>query len=400
MIGRSLRILAAAAVAVVIFGVGVVVGGHPVDTGLIYLPDPLRGVVLGEGGETLEAEILRLLERDYYREIDPEALDQVSVEALIGHLGDPYTGYLDPERYAALLELNRGQFTGVGVTVKEAPDGLEIVEVTEGGPASKAGMVAGDHIVSVDGVSIAGDDQSAAAERIRGPEGEAVTLGVRSGDRAVREVELVREELELDVTSARLERAGGRRVGHLSLDRFTGGAADALRADVEAMKEQGAEALVLDLRGDPGGLVSEAVAVAGVFLPEGTPVVTIDDRGESLRTRETEGDPVDAELPLVVLVDRNSASASEIVTGALRDAGRARVVGERTFGKALVQTTEPLRDGGALKLTIARYRTPEGQDISETKGIAPQVRALDDPDTPADEALRRALAVAARAASR
>jgi carboxyl-terminal processing protease len=398
VIGRSLRIVAAVAVVLVIFGLGVVVGGHPVDTGLIHLPGPLRGVVLGEGGETLEAEILRLLERDYYREIDPDTLDQVSVEALFAHLGDPYTGYLDPERYAALLELNKGLFTGVGVTVTEAPNGLEIVAVTEGGPASKAGLVAGDHIVSVNGRSIAREDPTTAADRIRGPEGEAVTLGVRSGDGPVRQVELVREELELDVTSARLERSGGRRVGHVALDRFTRGAADALRADVEAMKEQGAEALVLDLRGDPGGLVSEAVAVAGVFLPEGTPVVTIDDRGEDLRRRETEGDPVDAELPLVVLVDHNSASASEIVTGALRDAGRARVVGERTFGKALVQTTEPLRDGGALKLTIARYRTPDGQDISATKGIAPQVRAVDDPDTPADEALRRALAVAARGA--
>jgi carboxyl-terminal processing protease len=162
---------------------------------------------------------------------------------------------------------------------------------------------------------------------------------------------------------------------------------------VSTLRTRGARALVLDLRGDPGGLLDQAIAIAGVFLPSGSRVATTEGEHEPRRTLRTRGAPAGGGLPLVVLLDRASASASEVLAGALRDEGRATLVGSRTFGKALVQTTVTLPDGGALKLTIARYRTPSGLDIQNV-GLRPSIRAVDDRATAADEALERALAVA------
>jgi carboxyl-terminal processing protease len=184
-------------------------------------------------------------------------------------------------------------------------------------------------------------------------------------------------------------------VGYVYLEHFNDGVGDQVRARVTRLRDAGARALVLDLRGDGGGLVREALKVASAFLPNGSPVVTTSGAHSDTRTLRTSGDPVAGDLPLVVLVDRNSASASEIVSGALRDAKRGELVGERTFGKALVQSTIPLRNGGALKLTTQRYLTPSGFDLAH-RGLPPAVHVVDDPHTPkVDEALQKALAVAA-----
>jgi carboxyl-terminal processing protease len=230
--------------------------------------------------------------------------------------------------------------------------------------------------------------------QIRGPEGTEVELGIATRDGERRDLELTRERIRVPAVDSRVEAVGDVKVGYLRLSQFTRGAADALRAAVEGVREKGAQALVLDLRGDPGGLVDEAVGVAGAFLPDGSPVVVTEGLHSPRRTFRTDGAPVGGDLPLIVLVDRGSASASEIVAGALRDAGRGRLVGERTFGKALVQSTRLLRDGGALKLTTARYLTPDGFDLA-TRGLPPSVKVVDDPETRPDEALRRALALAA-----
>jgi carboxyl-terminal processing protease len=189
----------------------------------------------------------------------------------------------------------------------------------------------------------------------------------------------------------------GTKIGYIALAQFSRGATDALRDTVTSLRERGAEALVLDLRGDPGGLLDEAVGIAGAFLPKGSTVVVTEGLHSEPRTFRTDADPVAGDLPLEVLVDRNSASASEIVAGALRDSTRGRLVGERTFGKALVQSTIQLRNGGALKLTTQRYLTPSGYDLA-TRGLPPAVKVVDDPATArVDEALQRALALAAAA---
>ena len=185
-------------------------------------------------------------------------------------------------------------------------------------------------------------------------------LGIARGDAPARDYELERQRIRVPAVASRVVTVDGEKIGYLQLAQFTKGSADAVRDAVEALREKGATALVLDLRGDPGGLVNEAVGVAGVFLPDGTPVVVTEGLHSPRKTFDTEGDPAAGDLPLFVLVNRGSASASEILAGALRDADRGELVGERTFGKALVQSTRPLRDGGALKLTTARYLTPDG----------------------------------------
>jgi carboxyl-terminal processing protease len=393
---RSALVVVAGALAViVVFLAGVLVGGHPVQTGLTQLPGPLREVVLGSSGDDLTSQVLDVLRDDYYRSFDEGAVERAGVEGLVNALEDPYTYYLDPEALEELRQRNNGLYSGVGLQVAQRGNAIVITRVYEDGPADRGGIVAGDRIVSVDGTPVGGPELDQAISRIRGREGTKVRLGIRSeGAAKARQIELEREEIKVPVVTSRIERADGKKVGYLRLAQFTRGSGDEVRAALTQLREQGAEALVLDLRGDPGGLVNEAVAVASDFLPEGSPVVTTEGRASPERTLETERDPVADDLPLAVLVDKGSASASEILAGALRDNDRGELVGTRTFGKALVQSTIELRDGGALKLTTARYLTPDGTDLAE-RGLTPDVRVVDDPDTPPDEALQRALAVAA-----
>jgi len=388
---RLLIALAAVAAALAVFLGGVVVGGHPEATGLTQLREPLRGLLLGDSGQTLPSQVLEALEERYYEEVDLEGLERASVERIIAALDDPYTAYLTPEELRALRDRNDGAYFGVGLQVAQRDRAIVVTRVFEGSPAARAGIGVGDRLVAVDGRPTAGRALEAVVSEIRGPDGTTVTIGVEgAGGDGRRELTLERARIRVPAVEGRVERLGARRIGYARLSQFTRGASGALRAEVGRLGGEGVEALVLDLRGDPGGLVSEAVGVAGVFLPDGTPVVTTEGRNSPERTFRTSGTPAAPELPLVVLVDRGSASASEIVAGALRDAGRARLVGDRTFGKALVQSTEILRDGGALKLTTARYLTPDGFDLSD-RGLPPDVRVVDDPATEPDEALRRAL---------
>lgn len=392
---RTALIAAAVLVVLAAFVGGVVVGGHAQATGLTRLSDPLRGFLLGGSGESLPSQVLDVLEDDYYEPVDAEVLERSSVQGIIDALGDPYTDYLDPDELEALRQRNDGAYFGVGLQVAQRGEAIVITRVFEDSPAAEAGIVAGDRLVSVDGRPTAGRALDTVVAGIRGPEDSSVRLGIASGGRT-RQVELERERIRVPAVESRVETVRGEKVGYLRLAQFTRGSADALRDAVEGLREKGVTSLVLDLRFDPGGLVDEAVGVAGVFLPNGTPVVVTEGENSPRRTFETDGDPAAGDLPLIVLVNRGSASASEIVAGALRDAGRAELVGERTFGKALVQSTRPLRDGGALKLTTARYLTPDGFDLA-ARGLPPDVKVVDDPQTAPDEALRKGLALAVAA---
>ncbi len=389
--------LAAVLATLVVFVAGVVVGGHAQATGLTRLSDPLRSLLLGDSGQDLPSQVLGVLRDDYYRDVDVERLERASADAIVKALDDPYTAYLDPDELRALREHNEGAYYGVGLGVAQRDAQIVVTRVFPESPASRADVRAGDRLVAVEGEPVGDRTLEAVVSRIRGPEGTTVRIGVATGDGPTRTLRLERARITVPAVEARAEAVAGTTVGYMALSQFTRGASGDLRDSVRALRDRGAEALVLDLRGDPGGLVSEAVGVAGVFLPDDSPVVRTEGRNSPARTFRTEGDPAAGDLPLVVLVNRGSASASEIVAGALRDADRAQIVGERTFGKALVQSTVPLRDGGALKLTTARYVTPDGFDLA-ARGLPPDVRVVDDPVTPPDEALRRALAVAADAA--
>lgn len=376
------------------FLAGVIVGGHPQATGLTNLSGPWRTLFLGESGEDLSRQVLDVLEDEYYVAVDSEELERSSVQAIVDALKDPYTDYLDPDELQALRDRNDGAYVGVGMQVAERDGSVVVTALFEDGPADRASVRPGDRITSVDGVPTAGKDLTEVVGTIRGPEGTTVAVGLRTGSAPERVLTLERERIEVPAVASRIEDVDGTKVGYLRLAQFTRGSADALRGAVRRQRDKGAEALVLDLRGDPGGLVNEAVGVAGVFLPRAAEVVVTEGLHSPRRVYRTDTEPAAGELPLTVLVDRGSASASEIVAGALRDADRAELVGERTFGKALVQSTVLLRDGGALKLTTARYLTPSGFDLA-TRGLPPDVRVADDPATPLNEVLERGLALAA-----
>lgn len=377
----------------VVFGAGVLVGGHPRMFGITDLPPALRDAILGETDTSVSTEVLQILQDGYYREVDTERLDNLGVDALLAGLRDPYTVYLDPEEYAALLRDTEGVFFGVGMTVRQDGPRLVVTGLYPGAPAQRAGVRPGDVIVGVDGRDVRGRPLGDVVSRIRGPENTAVTVAFLRG-RERRTVRLVRARIKTQPVTSRMERLGDTPIGYVRLAAFDRGAGGAVRNAVRGLAGDGARAIVFDLRGDSGGLVDEAVTVAGAFLPAGSEVVTIEGLNQSRRTLRT-GDAPAARLPVVVLMDRGSASASEIVAGALRDEGGIPLVGTRSFGKALVQTTRPLRNGGALKYTSARYLTPAGVDISR-RGLRPDVRAEDDPDTAAvDEGLRAALRAAA-----
>jgi carboxyl-terminal processing protease len=323
----------------------------------------------------------------YYRPVPREILALSSVESMLAALGDPYTEYLDPAAYRLLRHETARSYSGIGATVLPARNGLEVTSLAPG-PAREAGLRVGDRIVAVGGESIAGLAFEKALARILGPEGSAVILRVRRGS-DVLDLRVVRRRIDAPVASSRLLAVRhGRRVGYVKLAACRAGAAQVLRNEVRRLERGGASALVLDLRGNPGGLLDQAVAVASLFLDRGI-VVSVESAHHHGEVFEAEPSAA-SRLRLVVLVDRASASAAEVVAAALHDNNRATLVGENTFGKALVQTVTPLVNGAALRLTTARYLTPAGIDISR-RGIEPDVLAVDDPRTAPDEALAAAL---------
>ena len=386
-------VLAALAI-VAAFAVGVLVGGHPRATGLSDLPPPVRGWVLGATDDPIGSEVRALLEDGYYKSVDKAALEKGSVAGMVATLKDPYTYYLTPQDYAAMQQHLDATLTGIGISVARRPEGVTILDVYPGGPALKGGLRRGDVIISVDDDKVVpGPTLDKVVHRIRGKEGTPVRVGIRRKGAADKVYSLTRAKVRIPLVRSRVVRRGDVAVGYVRLSEFDRGAGGEVRDAVAALGKKGVRSFVFDLRGDPGGLVDEAVGVVSAFTDRGSAVVTTEGLHRSRETLRTTRDPVTS-LPVVVLVDRNSASASEIVAGALRDEDDATLVGTRTFGKALVQTTRELRNGGALRYTTARYLTPSGFDLAK-RGLPPDVKAQDNPKTPADEALNRAVAVAA-----
>ncbi len=244
--------------------------------------------------------------------------------------------------------------------------------------------------MAVNGRSIAGLSSDVATARIKGPAGTRVRLEVVNPDEGVpRTLRVRRARIEVPVVEGRIEERDGLRLGVVELTTFSNGAHGLLRQEIDRLRRQRADGIVLDLRGNGGGLLREAVLVSSIFIEDGLITFT-KGRTKPRRDFKAEGDAIPADYPVVVLVDRGSASASEIVTGALRDRKRATVVGQRTFGKGVFQEVEPLSNGGLLDITVGEYYLPSGENIGK-KGVRPTVRATDNPDTDRDEALPTAL---------
>jgi carboxyl-terminal processing protease len=373
--------------ALVALFVGIYLGGHPST-----LPGGIRDTFVEED-RALRSEIIETINQNFYKRVDESKLDDASLRGIVDSLGDPYSHYLTPKEARAFQESVSGEFEGVGMSVEKDNRGLRVLNVFDGSPAQQAGIRKQDLILSVNGRSIAGLSSDLATGRIKGPAGTKVDLEVLTpGADDSRTVNVKRERIEVPVATSRLVQRDGRKLGVARLLGFSSGAHGVLRREIEKLQRQGAEGIVLDLRGNGGGLLSEAVLVSSIFIEDGE-IVSVRGRSRPERTEDAEGDAITEDLPVVVLVDGGSASASEIVTGALRDRGRATVVGDNTFGKGLVQEVEPLSNGGYLDLTVANYYLPSGKTIG-TRGLKPQVKAVDKPKTTKrDEALPVALDV-------
>jgi carboxyl-terminal processing protease len=364
--------------------VGIWLGGHPEN-----LPGPIQDAFVDED-RALRAEVIDTIEDNFYKKVDDEKLDDASLKGIVESLQDPFSHYLTPKEASQFNESVSGEFEGVGMNVEEDRRGLEVLRVFDDSPADDAGIKRGDLILSVNGKSIAGVNSDVATGRIRGPAGTSVELSVLSpGGEGPRDVSVKREKIEVPVASGRIVKRGGEKLGVVELASFSSGAHGILHRDVDELLKKGADGIVLDLRGNGGGLLTEAQLVSSIFIEDGE-IVSTRGRSRPERTLESEGDAIDKDVPVVVLVDGGSASASEIVTGALRDRHRATVVGTRTFGKGLVQEVKPLSNGGVLDITVANYYLPGGETITKA-GIRPQVRAVDNPDTDRDEAMPVAL---------
>jgi carboxyl-terminal processing protease len=374
--------------------VGIWLGGHP-----SWLPGPVRDAFVDDGQGRLYDQALDVISRDYYRPVDRDALLNTSVEAAVKSLNDRFSNYFDPKSYKSFQEATNGAFEGVGMNVEQVDEGLRVLTVFDGSPAKKGGIKAGDLITKVNGRSIEGKSSNAATALIKGPAGSGVTLTVKSGDRS-RDVKLKRAKVTVPVVSSEMRQLDGRKIGHVTLSSFTDGAGEQVRDATKRLLDQGAKGIVLDLRDNGGGLLNEAVSTASVFVKDGT-VVSTDGRARPKHVFKATGGAIDGKIPVVVLVNRESASASEIVTGALQDRHRAEVVGTRTFGKGVFQEIEPLPNGGALDITVGEYFLPSGRNIGgggvkQGAGIKPDVDAQDNPKTKRDEALDVAVRTVAR----
>jgi carboxyl-terminal processing protease len=387
---RAARTLGLAAAFLAVLAAGLWIGGHPAK-----MPPTLRDLFVDESAG-LTAEATELIEDNYYRPVSQGRLIDSSLQGMVRGLrrrySDRFSDYFSPEALVRFNEEIEGHFSGIGLSVTGVEDGLRVERVFKGSPADGAGIEVGDTVVSVDGRSIAGLDSNAATDLIKGPEGSEVTIGVRAqGGGKTRQVRLTRAQISLPVVSSKLEAVHGRKLGYAHLATFSEGSSLALRRAVRKLQGQGAKGLVLDLRGNGGGLLEEAVLNAGIFLPKGETVVSTDSRSQGHAVYKTKGGNLPS-LPIVVLIDRNTASAAEILTAALADDAGAKTVGTRSYGKGVFQQEIDLSNGGALKLTVGEYFTPDGTNLAG-QGIHPDVRAPDLPGTSRDEGLERALGV-------
>ncbi|MDP2952287.1 MAG: S41 family peptidase [Chloroflexota bacterium] len=320
-------------------------------------------------------EAWQLLNQYYVNKdaMEPKKMSQGAIEGLIKALDDPYTSYLDPKQYEMELQSFRSAYEGIGAHVALQQEKVVVVAPIAGSPAAKGGVLAGDRIMAIDGLSTEGMSLSEAVLKIRGPRGSVVKLLIlHRGQEKPTEVVLTREEIRVPLVSLKTLPD---RIAYVTLSQFGENAGRELKSELEKEVPQDAAGVILDLRNNPGGLLSEAVNVASLFMDQGGVVVYEAYRnGEQ---RPWNAGPKGRALPgrLAVLVNGGSASGSEVVAGALQDTGSAVIIGTKTFGKGSITTFRELSDGSALNITIARWLTPKGRLI-EGQGLHPDIEVL------------------------
>jgi carboxyl-terminal processing protease len=379
--GHGWTVVALVLAAILLFGTGSLVGrlsASGFGTGSAASPTSSAATGTSAGAAassgapdwSLLDQAYQLLRANYVDQsaLNPTTLLQGAIQGLMDAVNDPgHTGYLTAEELAARNESLSGTFVGVGAVLDLRASGPTVVRVLPGSPAEKAGLRAGEVILRVDGASVVGQTIDQVVAKVRGPAGTPVTLGLQDPDGSQRSLTIVRAQLDLPLVSWAL--APGTKDAVIRLESFSTGAAKDTLAAIKAARAAGAAGIVLDLRANPGGYVTEAVDVASQFLASGVIYISEDRSGKPV-SHDVTGGGIATDIPLVVLVDGQTASAAEIVTGAIQDAGRAPIVGETTYGTGTVVGTFPLSDGSAVTIGTERWLTPKGHAIWR-EGLTP-----------------------------
>jgi carboxyl-terminal processing protease len=351
-----------------------------------------------ESDNAVSTDAQSVIEQNYFKPVKSSLLQNASVDGMISGLkkryGDKFSHYFDPKELRQFDLSNSGHFSGVGLTVSGVKDGLRVSSVIPDSPAKRADIQPDDVIVGVDGHSIAGVAEDASVSQIKGPPGTPVTLSIRSGGHGKpHDVHLKRASVNLPVATGHIDHAGPTKVAYVHFSTFSSGSHGELASEIQHLDSKGAQGLVLDLRGNPGGQLNESVLAASLFLKKGQRVVSTRSRTQGKKVYNAVGDPLPSH-PIVVLIDHNTASAAEILASALAEHHVATTVGTTSYGKGTFQEVIHLDAGGALDLTIGKYFTANGTSVLG-KGITPDVKAEDKKGTKKDEALQKALSVLA-----
>lgn len=357
----------------VVFAFGLMLGS------ITRVGSAVRGIVYGSRGEidlTTVQEIYGILHRDFDGTLNDEALQNGAKAGLVAATGDQFTNYLTPEATQVMLERMRGNgFIGIGVELGFKNGKLVIIAPQDGSPAKTAGIEAGDIVMKIDGISVSTMSEEEAVQALRGESGSTVTLtvlrDVQSLDFTITRQPIVTPSVRSSVTD--------KNIGVLTITTFDANTARLAREAAQEFRSKNVRGIVLDLRGNPGGAVTAAQGVVSLWVPKDSLVMT-EKRGDTvLRTYQTESDPVVGNIKTIILMNGGSASASEVVAGALREYGKATILGTQSFGKGSVQEIRRLSNGGSLVFTVSRWFTPKNKSI-DGRGITPDI-VVEQPDT-------------------
>lgn len=320
-------------------------------------------------------QMKNLISENYLFDFEDKSLYDGSLKGMFANLGDPYTQYYTKDEFDKLLESINGKYAGIGVVVQASKEGyIKAIQIFENTPAKKAGIKPGDYIIEVNDVAYSADQMEEAVANIKGEPGTSVKLKIlrTKEDEATEEIELEvkRANVTVETVQSKMVEVDGKDVGYLQLKQFEDVSYDEFIKHLEKLEEENAQGIILDLRNNPGGALDVCLKIADTFLDEGVIVSTVDKNGKEI---VEESDAKMDDIPLVVLINENSASASEILSGALKDRNRAQIVGVTSFGKGIVQKIFPLDNGAGAKITVSEYFTPNKTKIHKV-GVEPTTK--------------------------
>lgn len=322
-----------------------------------------------------------LIDENFLFDYDEKQLYDGSLKGMFENLKDPYTAYYTKDEFDKLMESVNGKYAGIGVAVQASDEGyIKAISVFDESPAKKAGIEVGDYITKVDGESYSADQLEEAVSKIRGNIGEKVKITVlRKNDKdkaEEREIEVERADVKVDTVDSKVVEKDDKKIGYIKIKEFEDVTKEEFAKELKSLKDQNVDGIVMDLRNNPGGSLDVCLAIADTFLDEGVIVSTVDKKGkEIVENSDKEMD----KTPMTVLINENSASASEILAGAFKDRGRAKIIGKTSFGKGIVQKLFPLEDGSGVKITISEYFTPNKTKIHKI-GVKPDIEVENNND--------------------